>query len=170
MTDPRYHSLDAVVPFLIGATVFGIARVAAPRRTLAAAAVLTTSMIIGLTVGPWPRVVGITPLGSRQAYSAERVEAIRRGVALIPSDAAVISSNGAGAHLAARQYIYAVPVVGRATWALLDLEDPWATQPDSPLLHRKPGEVRRLARRLERDPAWRKVFEQDSVVVFRREG
>ena len=32
MTDPRYHSVDAVVPFLIAATVFGIARIVAPRR------------------------------------------------------------------------------------------------------------------------------------------
>ena len=40
MSDPRYHSVAAVIPFLIAATVFGIARIGAPRRALAAAAVL----------------------------------------------------------------------------------------------------------------------------------
>ena len=33
MTDPRYHSLAAIVPFLIAATVFGIARIRPSRQT-----------------------------------------------------------------------------------------------------------------------------------------
>ena len=58
MTDPRYHSVAAVIPFLIAATVFGIARIGAPRRALAAAAVLVCSATLALFVGPWPRAVG----------------------------------------------------------------------------------------------------------------
>ena len=34
MTDPRYHSVAAVIPFLIAATVLGIARIGPPRRPL----------------------------------------------------------------------------------------------------------------------------------------
>ena len=40
MTDPRYHSVAAVIPFLIAATVFGIARVSSARRSLAVGGVL----------------------------------------------------------------------------------------------------------------------------------
>ena len=52
--------------------------------------------------------------------------------------------------------------------ALVDLEDPWATTLGSPLLNRKPARVRLFARGLEEDPGWRKVFERDGVLVFRK--
>ena len=168
MTDPRYHSLDAVVPFLVGATVFGIARISAPRRALAASAVLVTSVLIGVVVGPWPRLVGVSPLGGRPVYSKAHIAALDDAVALVPTDAAVVATTDLGGHLSARRRIYTVPVLGESTWAVLDLDDPWATSPESPLLHRRPAKVRQLARRLERDPEWRKVFERGSVVVFRR--
>ena len=63
MTDPRYQSVAAVIPFLIAATVLGIARVGQPRRALAAGAVLVCSGILALAVAPWPRAVGAVPLG-----------------------------------------------------------------------------------------------------------
>lgn len=168
MTDPRYHSLDAIVPFLIGATVLGVARISPERRSLAAGAVLVTSVLIGLVVGPWPRLVGAAPLGGRPTYSSGHVQTLREAVALVPDDAAVVSTTDLGGHLSARRFVYSVPVVGSATWAVLDLRDPWATNPGSPLLHRQPRKVRLLARRLESDPAWERVFARDGVVVFRR--
>jgi uncharacterized membrane protein len=168
MTDPRYHSVAAVIPFLIAATVFGVAKVRAPRRTLAAAAILVCSATLALVVGPWSRAVGATPLGGRESVPAERVAALNAAVALVPDDAAVTASNPAGAHLSARRYVYVVPNMGRATWAVIDLGDPWVSDPESPLLYRKPAVVRGLAERLERDPAWTKVFEQSGVLVFRR--
>ena len=76
MSDPRYHSVAAVVPFLFAATVFGIARIGAPRRTIAAAAVLTCSATLTLVVGPWARAVGQTPLGGRERIPAARVDAL----------------------------------------------------------------------------------------------
>jgi len=168
MTDPRYHSLDAVVPFLIAATVFGVARLSAPRRPMAAAAVLVTSTLIAVVVGPWPRLVGAAPLGGRPSYTPEHIETVRDALALIPDDAPVVSTADVGAHLSSRRYVYTVPVLGTATWALFDLDDPWATRPDSPLLHRSPARVRRLARQLERDPRWKTVFDRGDVLVFRR--
>jgi uncharacterized membrane protein len=168
MTDPRYHSLDAVVPFLVGATVFGVARLPVPRRSVAAGAVLVTSVLVGLAVGPWPRLVGAAPLGGRPSYNAEHIETLRQALALVPDDAPVVSTADVGAHLSSRRYVYTVPVVGTATWALLDLQDPWATRPGSPLLHRSPGRVRRLARELEQDTHWQKVFDRGTVLVFRR--
>jgi uncharacterized membrane protein len=167
MTDPRYHSVAAVIPFLIAATVLGIARLRVERRTVAAAAVLVCSATIAFVVGPWPRTVGATPLGGRETPSPAKVTALRDAVALVPSGASVSASNGPGAHLSDRQYVYSVPNLGRAEWVVVDLDDPWIVTRDSPILTNHPGVVRGLVSRLSGDPAWRKVFERDDVVVFR---
>jgi len=168
MTDPRYHSVDAIVPFLIAATVLGIAKLGASRRGLAAAAVLVCSATLTLVVGPWPRAIGATPLGGRQSVPAARVDALTAAVAMVPAGAAATASNPAGAHLSDRRYSFSVPDVGRAEWAVVDLADPWVVRPDSNLLLRHPEIVRAFARRLENDPRWQKLFERDGVLVFRR--
>jgi uncharacterized membrane protein len=168
MTDPRYHSVAAIVPFLIAATVFGVAKISAPRRGVAAAAILVCSATLSVAVAPWPRVVGATPLGGAASVPPARVSALRDAVAVIPDDAAVSASNTVGAYVSARRYVYSVPNLGRATWVLVDLDDPWVVRPDSPILTRHPKVVRAFAARLERDPAWTTAFERDGVVVFRR--
>jgi hypothetical protein len=57
----------------------------------------------------------------------------------------------------------------RATWAVVDLADPWTVRPDSPILTRHPKVVRAFAASLQSNSRWHKVFERDGVVVFRRE-
>jgi uncharacterized membrane protein len=170
MSDPRYHSVAAVIPFLIAATVFGIARIGTARRGLAAAAVLVCSATLALFVGPWARAVGGTPLGGRAYPDAERVAALNAAIALVPGDAPVAASNTAGGHLSARRYVYSVPNLGRAEWVVIDLGDPWVVSRDSPILTRHPEVVRAMARRLESDPAWTKAFERRGVLVFRKSG
>lgn len=168
MTDPRYHSVAAVIPFLIAATVFGIARIGAPRRGRAAAAVLVCSATLAIFVAPWARAVGGVPLGGRAYVSAARVAALADAVALVPSDARVTASNTAGAHLSARRYVYSVPMLGSAGWVVIDRADPWIVRRDSPILTRHPEVVRSLVSRLESDSSWTKAFDRDGVVVFRR--
>ena len=170
MSDPRYHTVAAVIPFLVAATVLGVAKIRPDRRPLAAAGVLVSSAVLALVLAPWPRAVGATPLGGRETLAAARVKALSDAVALVPSDAAVTASNGPGAHLSARRYIYVVPSLGRgrATWAVIDLADPWVAMPDSPLLTRHPRIVRRLVATLQHDPSWEKVFQRAGVVVFKR--
>jgi hypothetical protein len=168
MTDPRYHSVAAIVPFLVAATVLGMVRLPVHRRGVAAAAVLVCSATLALVVGPWPRAVGAVPLGGRETPSAERVSALRAAVALVPADAAVAASNGPGAHLSGRRYVYSIPNVERAEWVVVDLADPWIVTRDSPILTRHPEVVRALAARLAKDPAWSRVFERDGVLVFER--
>ena len=146
MSDPRYHSVAAVIPFLVAATVLGVAKLAPPRRGLAAAAVLVCSGTLALAVAPWPRAVGAVPLGGRETPSASRVRALTDAVALVPADVAVSASNNAGGHLSDRQYVYSVPVLGRAEWVVIDRRDPWVVRPDSPILTRHPKVVRALAR------------------------
>ncbi len=168
MSDPRYHSVAAVIPFLIAATVLGVAKLRASRRGLAAAAILVCSGTLALVVGPWPRAIGVTPLGGRVNVAGPRVAALAAAVASVPADAPVTASNTAGAHLSARRYVYSVPNLRRATWAVVDLGDPWTVRGDSPILTRHPEIVRAFAEDLKRDPAWIKVSERDGVVVFRK--
>jgi uncharacterized membrane protein len=168
MSDPRYHSVAAVIPFLIAATVLAVAKIRPERRRLAAAGVLVSSASLAIVLAPWPRAVGVTPLGGRETLPAARVRALTDAVALVPRDAPVTASNGPGAHLSARRYVYVVPTLRRASWAVIDLADPWVAMPDSPLLTQHPRIVRRLVATLERDPSWEKVFERAGVVVFKR--
>jgi uncharacterized membrane protein len=168
MTDPRYHSVAAVIPFLIAATVFGVARIGAPRRPLVSSAVVLCSAMLALFVAPWPRAVGMAPLGGRELLSDAHVRALADAVALVPSGAPVTASNPAGGHLSGRRYVYTVPLLGKAEWVVVDLDDPWVTSPASPILTRHPKVVRRFARQLESDAAWTKVFERDGVLVFRK--
>ena len=169
MSDPRYHGIAAIVPFLVAATVFGVTRLRVSRRVPAAAAVLVTSAVLALTVGPWPRALGQKPLGGRDNVPVVRVAALTDAVALVPSDVPVSASNTAGAHLSARRYVYSVPILGRATWAVVDRDDPWVVTSDSPILTNHPELVRRFAERLAADPEWSKVFDRAGVVVFRKD-
>jgi uncharacterized membrane protein len=168
MSDPRYHSVAAVIPFLIAATVFGISRLDAGRRTIAAAAVLTCSALLALFVAPWPRAVGGAPLDARARVAPARIAALRAALDLVPADARVSTTNIPGAQLSSRRYVYSVPFVERADWVVLDLRDPWVVRTNSPILNRDPAAVNALVRRLERDPGWQKVLERERVFVFRR--
>lgn len=168
MTHPRYHSVAAVIPFLIAATVFGIARLRPSRRVLAAAAVLVSSSTIALVVGPWPRAIGVSPLGARPSLPAARVAALSDAVSLVPEGVPVSTSNNAGSHLSARRYVYSIPNLGRAEWVVVDLNDPWVVSMESPILTNHPEIVRSFAAKIGRDTSWRKVFEREGVLVFRR--
>jgi uncharacterized membrane protein len=168
MSDPRYHSIAAVVPLLVAATVLGIARLRPSRRVPAAAAVLTVSATLALAVGPWARAVGGVPLGGRTSLPATKTDALREAVALVPDDAPVTASNSVGAHLSARRRVYSVPVLGSAEWVVVDVDEPWVTRLDSPILTQDPARVRGFARGLERDPDWTKVLDRDGVLVFRK--
>jgi uncharacterized membrane protein len=167
MTDPRYHSIAAVAPFLIAATVFGIARLRS-RQPLAAAGIVTVSVALALVVGPWPRALGLVPLGGRTPLPEAKLEALREAVALVPDGAPVTASNLVGAHLSARRHVYSVPVLGEATWVVVDTDEPWVTTPASPILTNHPEVVGAFVQRLEREAGWREVFSREGVVVFRR--
>jgi uncharacterized membrane protein len=168
MTDPRYHSVAAVIPFLIAATVFGVARLRPARHGRVAGAVLVCSATLALFVAPWPRAVGSVPLGGRAFLSESRVHALSDAVALVPAGARVSATNAAGSHLSARRYFYSIPYVESADWVVVDVRDPWTVRADSPILTRHPKVVKGVVATLERDADWVKVFEREGVFVFRR--
>jgi len=168
MSDPRYHSVAAIVPFLVVGALWGVARLRAQRRGLAIAGVLVCSSIVALAVGPWTRALGGLPLGGRADLPESKIEALRDAVSSVPRGVPVTASNRVGAHLASRRYLYPVPIVGNARWAVIDLDDPWVTRPDSPILTQDPAKVRSFARMLEQAPGWERTYARERVLVLRR--
>ena len=168
MSDPRYHSVAAIVPFLVAATVLGVARVSEPRRVLAAAGVLVSSASLALILAPWPRAVGATPLGGRESVPAARIAALDHAIAAIPEGVPVTTTNAAGAHLSARRYVYLAPTVRRAEWVLVDRGDPWVIESGSPILTKHPEVIAGFVTRLRRSPDWQVVSDEAGVILFRR--
>jgi uncharacterized membrane protein len=168
MTEPRHHYTAAVIPFLVAATVIGIARLPVPRRAFAAALVLAASATLSLTIGAWSFALRDNHFWYGAQVPAARRDALRAAVALVPGDAAVSSTNKAGSHLSARRYVYSAPVLGGADWIVLDMADPFVPAQGSPVLERRPDVLRAFRRRIERSPSWERVFESSGVLVFRR--
>ena len=119
--------------------------------------------------GPWNGAPAASTFWYQSAVSERHVAALDRATSLVPANAAVSASNRVGGHLAERRYLYTFPVLGSAHWIVLDTHDLWLADPRRPdLVERPPDHVRALKEKLERDPRWAVVFEDDGVYVFRR--
>jgi uncharacterized membrane protein len=168
-TDPRHHYIAGILPFLVAAAVLGLARLAPQRRVPAAGLLLGTSAAVSLLLGPWPGPVERVPIRYDVQAPRGHAEVLRRAVALVPEGAPVSSTNKAGSHLAARRYVYSVPVLGRAEWIVLDTYDRWVVYRDYPFLVDRPAaELQAFRERVEDSEAWASVFEEDGVVVYRK--
>jgi uncharacterized membrane protein len=168
MTEPRHHYTAAVIPFLVAATVLGIARLPAARHAFAGTLVLAASVTISLAVGAWSFALQENSFWYAAPVAPARIDALRSAVALVPGDAAVTSTNKAGSHLSARRYLYSVPVLGRSNWVVIDTADPFVAVPGSPVLERRPDVLRAFRRRIQQSPSWERVFDAAGVLVFRR--
>jgi uncharacterized membrane protein len=167
-TDPRQHYQPAIIATLFVASIIGVARLAPAWRARAAVVVLASSLAFTLSLGPWSWAPG-APLWNRGAVSPGHVDALRRAASLVPADAPVSSTNSVGSHLSARHFVYTVPVVGRATWIVVDQEDPavWSRVGGTLVFRSNPVKLRRFTERVERSPSWTRVFDEDGVLVFR---
>jgi uncharacterized membrane protein len=159
-TSPKYHYTSVIVPFVVGATILGVARFS-PGRARGAVLALIASVAFFVAVGPRPGPF-------LDAIDARAGESLRQAADLIPSDAAVSASEGLGGRLSERRVIYSFPMIRDADWVIVDRRDPWL--PDLPNLRRgwRPEEYASAVRRLERDPRFRQVFNRDGVLVYRR--
>jgi len=167
--DPRQHYLAAIVPFLVAATVLGIARLRSRDRVPVALMTLIVTSGMWAIFGPWNGAPTASTFWYQSAVSERHVDALDRATSLVPANAAVSASNRVGGHLAERRYLYTFPVLGSAHWIVLDTHDLWLADPRRPdLVERPPDHVRALKEKLERDPRWAVVFEDDGVYVFRR--
>jgi uncharacterized membrane protein len=169
-TDARHHYVAALIPFLVAASVFGVARLPEGRRARAATFMAAVSVGFGLLLGPWPGLPGEGPIGFHSKLPTQHVEALRAAASLVPADAAVTTTNIAGSRLSARRYIYSIPAVGKADWIVLDTWNSWmpgtGTRPEG----QHPDLLNAFRDRIERSPNWTRVLDQDGVLVFRREG
>jgi uncharacterized membrane protein len=156
-TDPRQHYIAGVIPFLLAASVLGLARLSPKMRVRGAAAVLCVSIALLVIRGPFPG----TPL--RDSYwqlnhpNAAHVEALRSAIALVPGDASVTATGFLHPNLSARRYTYTLPFVGPSEWVVLDTR---------PVVIEERGDA--IRKRLETDRRWIRVFSRDGVFVFRR--
>jgi uncharacterized membrane protein len=172
-TDPRHHYIAGTIPFLFAAAAIGLGRLPSARRVPAAGLVLGLSVTISVLLGPWPGPIHRVPIRYQLDAPAGHVDVLRRAVALVPEGAPVSSTNKVGSHLAARRYLFSIPVTGnaeqKAEWILLDSYDLWLSHKGFPfLVDRPPAELEAFRERIERSPSWAKVFEEDGVYVFRR--
>ena len=88
-------------------------------------------------------------------------------IEIIPDDAPVTVTNVFGGYLSARRYFYSFPVLGRAEWVVLARRDSWI--PSTGRIETvQPRRLQAFIGRLERDPAWTKVFDREGVLVFRK--
>jgi uncharacterized membrane protein len=164
--DPRAHYVAAVIPFLVAGSVLGVARVPASRRVRMAAVVLFACSATSVLAGPWPGVPTRGPSHYTDSLPASRLDALRAALALVPDGVAVSASNDAGSHLSARRYVYTVPVIGTAEWIVVDTWDP--SVPAAPVGYRSPEQIKEFVSRVEANPRWRRVFERDGVLLFKR--
>jgi uncharacterized membrane protein len=157
-SDPRGHNIAGVIPFLLAATVVGLARFSPRHQLRVAAAVLGVSSVLLVGFGPYPG----TPLRDGTAAlrrpNRSHVEALRKAIALVPDSAPVTTSKFLRPNFATRKYMYTFPFIGASEWIVLD------SRPALPYWKEAEG----LPTRLQRDRRWTKVFSEDGVLVFRR--
>jgi uncharacterized membrane protein len=148
-TSVKTHYAATVVPALLAATVFGVARLGARFAYVAVLAALAGMAILG-------------PLGRVPVRADAHDDAARRALALVPDGAPVSATNTLGAYLSARKRIFSFPVLREATWVVVDEQR--LTYLDS----LAPARSRPKLVALRRDPAWTSVFAEDGILVFRR--
>ncbi|MGI8885964.1 MAG: DUF2079 domain-containing protein [Gaiellaceae bacterium] len=167
-TDPRAHYIAAVVPFLIAASILGLARISAPVRRRATVPLLAAFAALTLYLGPWLPMLDTRSVGNHSAYPASHVRAMHDAAALIPPDVPVSATNRFGSRLSDRRYIYSVPVVQRAEWIVLDTWEPRLTRAGSTITHWEPVRFKAFWDTIDQSSAWAKVFDRDGVVVYRK--
>ena len=162
-TSIHFHYTAALVPILFAAAVFGAKRL---RRPQLAPVLVVVALVSNFALGAipvWSKFPGGEDLqsGSYDVTDHDRVAA--RALELIPDDAVVSASNSLGAHLSARRRVLSIPRLDDAEWVAADETSPGFADRIAPVAY-----ARELAR-LRRDPRFRLVFDEDGVLVFRRE-
>jgi uncharacterized membrane protein len=161
-TSIHFHYVAGEIPPLVAAAIFGAKRLARrPAATAALLAALAGNYVLG-AIPVWRALPGGETLqaNAQNVTSHDRIAA--RALRLIPEHAAVSATNSLGAHLSARRRILSFPFLQDATWVAADETQPGYSDRIAPL----PTAAQLVW--LRRNPAWRLVFEQDGVLVFRR--
>jgi uncharacterized membrane protein len=148
-TSVKTHYAATIVPALLVATVFGVARLGSRLAYVALLAALAGAVVLG-------------PLGRVHVRADAHDAAARRALALVPTGAPVSATNTLGAHLSDRRRIFSFPVLREATWVVVD--ERRLTFLDS----LRPDRARPALAALRRSPQWHQIFAEDGIVVLRR--
>ncbi len=159
----HFHYTAGAIPGLLAAAIFGAARLRQRGDLVTAVVVvaLASNYLLG-AIPLWRSFPGSETLGSREHEVTEHDRIAARAVRLIPDDAVVSATNSLGSHLSARRRVLSFPVFADATWVAADETRPGYRDRIAPL-----ATAERL-RRLRLDPAWRIVFDEDGITLFRR--
>jgi uncharacterized membrane protein len=163
-TSIHFHYTAAEIPALFAAAIFAAKRLA-PRAapgTALVAIVLASSYVLG-AIPVWSAFPGGEDLQAHAWRVTEHDRVATRALRLLPDEAVVSASNSLGAHVSARRRVLSFPLLDDATWVVADERSPGYLDRIAPLPY-----ATALAR-LRRNPAWRLVFEEDGILVFRRE-
>jgi uncharacterized membrane protein len=159
-TNPIYQYTTPLIPFLVVATIFGVARFS-PGRARGVAFVAGLAAVSFAVLGP-TRAVLIYD------FDQNRSDALRDAMAVVPGSAKVSSTERVGGPLSARRAIYSFPMISDADYVVVDRRDVWI--PDLPTVRRglMPKVMASAFELLERNPRFRLVFKRDQVEVYRR--
>jgi uncharacterized membrane protein len=175
----EFQYVAVIVPFVVAASILGLARLRRRPRPRALARWLADTRgvvavwvgvvaLSGIYLGPLPWWSAVPAVGSDERVEQYRVgehaRAMARAVALIPGDVPVSAGNLLGGHLSERERVYTFPVIGDARWILVDTHRPYLADRLLPRAH-----AARVAALLAR-PDIERVFDEDGVMVFRRVG
>ncbi len=164
----HFHYTAGLIPSLIVASVLGAASLARRRPQLVArlgagAVVLGLAANYHLGAIPfWSKIPGGEDLQASYAQVTRHDRIAARALRLIPRGAVVSATNSLGAHLSARRRVLSLPRLGDAAWVAADETRSSYLDRISPL----PSAVALV--NLRGNPAWRLVFEQDGILIFRR--
>jgi uncharacterized membrane protein len=162
-TSIHFHYTAPQIPILFAAAVFGAKRMRRPQLAPALVVLALASNFVLGAVPVWSRFPGGADLQSDSYNVSEHDRIANRAIGLIPDGAVVSTSNSLGAHLSARRRVLSIPRLLDAEWVAADETSPGFADRIAPIAY-----ARALAR-LRRDPRFKLVFDEDGVLIFRRE-
>ncbi len=163
-TSIHFHYTAAAIPGLVAAAILGAAKLRA--AGLVTRTLVVATLLAGVLLGPlplWRHVPLGSDLATREHVVGAHARVAQRAVALVPAGAAVSATNTLGAHLSERERVFSFPVLREAEWVAVDRQRP--SYRDRAVA---PQRFERALRRLQNDPRWRVVFDEDGILVLRR--
>ncbi len=126
-TSIHFHYTATVIPGLVAATVFGVARL--QRRWPRAAPTIVRVLVLltlaaGVVQGPlpaWRQIPFGSDLATRDHVVTAHDRAAARVLRVVPPGVAVSATNTLGAHLSERRRVFSFPVLREARWVAVDL-------------------------------------------------
>ena len=164
----HHHYTAGLIPPLFVAMILGAARITRSRPNLRmplAMAVVIAMVASNYVLGAVPAWRGLPGGQQYEAYAshvASHDRATDRALRLIPEGDVVSATNSLGSHLSARKRFLSFPVIDDAQWVAADETQPGYADRWDPL-----ATATDLAA-LRRNKAWRLVFSEDGVLVFKR--